>query len=114
MTKKGAGLLLLNNSTISLLYKNIVIFFLSFIDVTWEQEIFEESIRSTETFLSDMGTSQEEIDKAIDQANVAYANQPKGILGAITNTGKGLLWYAILALIIGGVQKDKKKEEEIV
>lgn len=90
------------------------IFFLSFIDVTWEQEIFEESIRSTETFLSDMGTPQEEIDKAIDQANVAYANQPKGILGAITNTGKGLLWYAILALIIGGVQKDKKKEEEIV
>jgi hypothetical protein len=50
----------------------------------------------------------------MEKANEAYADQPKGLVGAMMNTGKGLVWYAILALIIGAVQKDKKTEEELV
>ena len=71
-------------------------------------------MNSTQTFLSDSGLSQEDIDESIAKANEAYANQPKGVMGAIINTGKGLVWYLIIALIIGAVQKDKKTEEELI
>ena len=64
--------------------------------------------------MSDAGASQDAIDEAMEKANEAYADQPKGAIGAIINTGKGLVWYLILALIIGAVQKDKKTEEELV
>jgi hypothetical protein len=71
-------------------------------------------MNTTETFLSDSGLSQEDIDETITKATESYADQPKGALGAIINTGKGLVWYLIIALIIGAVQKDKKTEEELI
>ena len=71
-------------------------------------------MNTTESFMSNAGASQDDIDEAMEKANEAYADQPKGVLGAIINTGKGLVWYLILALIIGAVQKDKKTEEELV
>jgi hypothetical protein len=87
---------------------------MTLIDPTWEQSLFEESMNTTEIFLSDSGLSQEDIDESIAKATEAYADQPKGALGAIINTGKGLVWYLIIALIIGAVQKDKKIEEELI
>jgi hypothetical protein len=71
-------------------------------------------MNTTESLMTDMGASQDDIDEAMEKANEAYADQPKGLVGAMMNTGKGLVWYAILALIIGAVQKDKKTEEELV
>ncbi|MCH1473876.1 MAG: DUF4199 domain-containing protein [Bacteroidia bacterium] len=88
--------------------------FMTLIDSTWEQSIFEETMNTTESLMTDMGASQDDIDEAMEKANEAYADQPKGLVGAMMNTGKGLVWYAILALIIGAVQKDKKTEEELV
>ncbi len=99
-------------SALIVLVFNII--FLSLIDPTWEQSIFEETMNTTESCMSDAGASQDAIDEAMEKANEAYADQPKGVVGAVINTGKGLVWYLILALIIGAVQKDKKTEEELV
>jgi hypothetical protein len=99
-------------SALIVLVFNIIL--ITLIDPTWEQSLFEESMNTTETFLSDSGLSQEDIDESIKKATEAYADQPKGALGAIINTGKGLVWYLIIALIIGAVQKDKKTEEELI
>ena len=91
------------------------IVFKTLIDPAWEVEIIEETMRATADFMQDMGASQDDIDQAIDQAKEGFETQPKGVLGSLTNTGKGLFWYLILALIIGAVQKDKKETtEEII
>lgn len=99
-------------SALIVLVFNIIL--ITLIDPSWERSLFEEYMNSTQTFLSDSGLSQEDIDESIAKANEAYANQPKGVMGAIINTGKGLVWYLIIALIIGAVQKDKKTEEELI
>ena len=36
---------------------------------------------------------------------------PKGIVAQLMRTGQMLVWYAILALIVGAVQKEKKTED---
>ncbi len=89
------------------------IIFLTVIDPTWEQELYEEVARNTETLMEDMGTPQEAIDQTIEKMKEDNANRTTGVLGAAKQTGIGLFWYAILALVIGAVQKSKKDEEII-
>ena len=98
-------------SALLVLVFNVV--FLTFIDPTWEKELYEEVVRNTETFMEDMGAPQESIDKAIEKMKEDNKNRTMGVAGAAKQTGIGLVWYAILALIIGAVQKDKKGEEQI-
>ena len=99
-------------SALVLLVFNAV--FITIIDPDWEAEIMDQVLRSTETFMEDMGSPQEAIDKAMEQTRAKMDGQAKGILGALKTTGGSLVWYAILALIIGAVQKDPKQEEQTV
>ncbi len=87
--------------------------FVSVIDTAWEGELMEEVRNSTEQFMIDMGAPQETIDAEIAKAEAKGAYNPKGFLGALKSTGGLLFWYALLALIIGSIQKDKKQEDLI-
>jgi hypothetical protein len=84
--------------------------FINLIDTTWEAEMAEEVLNSTEAFMEKMGAPQEAIDKAMDDARAKGATKPKGFIGQLQSTGGGLFWYALVALAIGGVQRTKKSE----
>lgn len=49
-------------------------------------------------------------DKVMEKQEAQFEAN-KGIAGKAKQTGYGLVWYGILALIIGAVQKDKKNPE---
>lgn len=99
-------------ATVVVLVFNLV--FITVIDTTWEKELGEEIIRSTETFMEDMGAPQEAIDEAIVKAKGDLENRATGVMGQLKSALGGLGWYLILALIIGAVQKDKKEEDALV
>jgi len=88
--------------------------FMTVIDPVWEAQLAEEVMLQTELFMEKMGAPQEAIDEAMEQAKVKNESQAKGIVGQLRSTVGLVLWYAILALIIGAVQKDKKTEEDIL
>lgn len=93
-------------SAVIVLIFNIV--FITVIDPTWEEELYEEVVRSTVTLMEDMGAPEESVNKTAKQMKMQNDARLKGPLGALKNTGTGLLWYALLALIVGAVQKSKK------
>ncbi|MFT6112405.1 MAG: putative neutral ceramidase superfamily lipid hydrolase [Bacteroidia bacterium] len=99
-------------ATVVLLCFNFI--FITVIDTTWEKELGEEIIRSTETFMEDMGAPQEAIDEAMIKAKGDLENRATGVMGQLKSALGGLGWYLILALIIGAVQKDKKTEEDLL
>lgn len=82
--------------------------FINIIDPTWEGEMADEVLNSTEAFMEKMGAPQEAIDKAMDDARSESATKAKGFIGQLQSTGSGLVWYAIIALIVGLVQRDKE------
>jgi hypothetical protein len=99
-------------STLVMLVFNIL--FITVIDTSWEKELGEEVLVSMETFMEDMGSPQEAIDEAITAAKADAENRPKGVVGQLKSALSGLLWYVVLALIIGAIQKDKKTEEDLL
>ncbi|PCJ65608.1 MAG: hypothetical protein COA58_09385 [Bacteroidetes bacterium] len=90
------------------------IIFVTIIDTSWEQEFGEEILNSTEGFMEWMGAPQEAIDEAMEKARADASKQSKGILEQLKQTGKWLFWYIILALVIGAIQKERKKEDTLV
>lgn len=84
--------------------------FLTVIDPNWEAEILQEALNSTELLMEDMGASQDVIDDAMEQTKEKMDKQAKGVFGALKTAVGSLFWFAILALIIGAVQKDKKED----
>ena len=99
-------------ATVVMLVFNFI--FITVIDTTWEKELGEEIIRSTETFMEDMGAPQEAIDEAMIKAKVDVEKRAMGVMGQLKSALGGLGWYLILALIIGAIQKDKKEEDLLV
>ena len=88
--------------------------FVNVIDTNWEAEMAEEVLNSTEAFMEKMGAPQDAIDKAMDDARSQGANKPKGFMAQLQSTGGGLLWYAVIALIIALVQRDKEPKDSLV
>ena len=86
------------------------ILFFTVIDPAFQADIAEAAMESTEEFMENMGAPQEEIDKAMEQAEARSENQT-GIWPQTLQQLKFLIWYAVLALISGAVQKDKKEED---
>lgn len=86
--------------------------FITVIDPVWESQLADEVMLQTELFMEKMGAPQEAIDEAMEQAKVKSETQPKGIVAQIKSTGGLILWYAILALIIGLIQRDRKPRED--
>jgi hypothetical protein len=99
--------------TSSLVMLLFMIVFVTVIDPAWEAELSEAVVESTMEMMEKFGASEDDIEKAMEQAKEKIAKQPTGIVKQFMGTGQGLVWYAILALIIGAVQKDKKQEELI-
>lgn len=88
--------------------------FITVIDPAWEGQLADEVLTQTELFMEKMGAPQESIDEAMEQAREKAADQPKGIIGQMKSMAGGLVWYAILALIIGAIQKDGKSKEDLI
>lgn len=99
-------------SAVIVLLFNLI--FMTVIDPTWEEELYDEVVRSTATLMEDMGAPEESVDETVKQMKIQNEARIKGPLGALKNTGVGLLWYAFLALIVGAVQKSKKIENESI
>ena len=99
-------------SVVIVLVFNIV--FVTLIDPSWEQELGDEVVTTTEEFMENLGAPQEQIDETIAQVKIDMENTPKGALGQAINAGKSLFWYVILALIIGAIQKDKNTDENLI
>ncbi|MGK0368732.1 MAG: hypothetical protein ACJAYZ_000597 [Bacteroidia bacterium] len=86
--------------------------FTTAIDPVWESQIADEVMVQTELFMEKMGAPEEAIDEAMEQAKIKNESQPKGIVGQLIGTAWFILWYAILALIIGLIQRDRKPRED--
>ncbi len=84
------------------------ILFITVIDPGWEAELKQASLETSAEMMEKFGASEEDIEKNMEIAEEKIANAPSGVMNQIMSTGQGLVWYAILALIIGAVQKDKK------
>ena len=106
---------LLTGVTAAVLTLVFNVIFMTVIDPVWELQLADEVMLQTELFMEKMGAPQEAIDEAMEQAKVKSESQPKGIVGQLRSAGGLVLWYAILALIIGIIQRDSKpKEDQIV
>lgn len=87
--------------------------FLTVIDPNWEAEMMEQSIETTIQWMEDMGMPEEQVDEAMEKAREDIEKRPKGVVGLMRTSAGLLVWFAILALIIGAVQKDKEPKESV-
>ena len=95
-------------ATLIVLVFNII--FTNVIDTNRESQIREAAFEQSMEFMEKMGADDDAIDVAMEKAKKKMEEQPNGITAQILNTGKILVWYIILALIIGAVYKEKQQD----
>jgi len=96
------------SSALFVLVFNII--FATVIDPGFDDMIKDKVMDGVEERLENANMSDEEISKIMEKQEAQFEAN-KGIAGKAKQTGYGLVWYGILALIIGAVQKDKKNPE---
>ncbi|MDB9881846.1 DUF4199 domain-containing protein [Bacteroidia bacterium] len=94
---------------ISLLY---TLLFVTVIDPEMTDWLYDEKMAQEMEKLTDAGYSDEMIERSMEMAS-GFKKYTTGVLGSTIMHGFFLLWYALLALIIGAIQKDKKQEDLI-
>jgi hypothetical protein len=85
------------------------ILFNTVIDPDFQEMIQEKVMTGIEERLENANMSDEDIQKMMERQEEQFAAN-SGIIGQVKQTGYGLVWYLILALIIGAVQKGKKED----
>ena len=89
--------------TYSLIFNNLI-------DTQFEEWMYNTKMEQQMDVLENRGYDEATIEKIADQSN-AMKKYTTGVFGVLIMHGIFLFWYAILALIVGAVQKEKKTED---
>ena len=97
-------------SAIVVLLFNLV--FMYAIDPDFDNVIKEQVMSAMEERFENANMSDEQIKTFMDQQEAQFEKN-KGLLGKLKQTGFGLVWYLILALIIAAIYRDKQPKDLI-
>jgi hypothetical protein len=97
-------------SAIVVLLFNLV--FMYAIDPDFDNVIKEQVMSAMEERFENANMSDEQIKTFMEQQEAQFEKN-KGLLGKLMQTGFGLVWYLILALIIAAIYRDKQPKDLI-
>lgn len=86
--------------------------FMYAIDPDFDNVVKDQVMSAVEERLENANMPDEEIDKIMSQQETQFEKN-KGLMGKVKQTGFGLVWYAILGLIIALIYRDKKQTDLI-
>ena len=86
--------------------------FMYAIDPDFDNVIKEQVMDGIEERLENANLPDEQIEEIMSKQEAQFESN-KGLMGKVKQTGYGMIWYVILALIIGLIYRDKKQPDLI-